>query len=172
MANIPLNPIHSHGINTSFAVICFQIPTPNVMIIPILNRLITARISLAAIITTETCNLLEYTFFARFYSKFKKEKGKFTEQWTKSKLLQCTTIHWMRFSITEHWRGEQWNFKRIKLALTNAFAKVYTRRLKDFTVHAVFHDKHVYGHVSSLIVKWRSEPSVELWLNISGVTRG
>lgn len=35
-------------------------------------------------------------------------------------------------------------FKHIKLVLTNALAKVYTRRLKAFNVHVVCHGKGLY----------------------------
>lgn len=41
-----------------------------------------------------------------------------------------------------HVRTEE--FKHIKLVLTNALAKVYTRRLKAFNVHVVCHGKGLY----------------------------
>lgn len=120
----------------------FKIPTPDFMIIPVFNRLITGEAPWSRLLRDSPTI---FTFFARFHPQNWKRIESFNNR--TMKIFETVTplgdpLNNFQSQFESHVRTEE--FKHIKLVLTNALAKVYTRRLKAFNVHVVCHGKGLY----------------------------
>lgn len=114
------------------------------MIIPVFNRLITGEAPWSRLLRDSPT---KFTFFRQISpAKLKRKRIESFNNRT-MKIFETVTplgdpLNNFQSQFESHVRTEE--FKHIKLVLTNALAKVYTRRLKAFNVHVVCHGKGLY----------------------------
>lgn len=114
------------------------------MIIPVFNRLITGEAPWSRLLRDSPT---KFTFFRQISPAELKRKRIESFNNRTMKIFETVTplgdpLNNFQSQFESHVRTEE--FKHIKLVLTNALAKVYTRRLKAFNVHVVCHGKSLY----------------------------
>lgn len=141
------------------------------MIIPVFNRLITGEAPWSRLLRDSPT---KFTFFRQISpAKLKRKRIESFNNRT-MKIFETVTplgdpLNNFQSQFGSRVRTEE--FKHIKLVLTNALAKVYTRRLKAFNVHVVCHGKGLYLIKLFPTKVKRPKPRVNLWLAIMSLVK-